>query len=153
MKASAKINYPVEDVFNIFIKAAKKDFKDFNEEDPIGCKIVKKIESAGSRRPECTIEITDYVENSKYEITTSNNVSSCKSTYTFVQKKDGYTVVSCEESQGGNGFMDSMTLMLVRFMAGRAFKKRFAVQMETLENQLKTREENLQRSEKKDTNN
>lgn len=42
MKASASLNYKVEEVFKVFIKAAKRDFKDFNKEDPIGCKIVKK---------------------------------------------------------------------------------------------------------------
>lgn len=149
MKASAKIDYPVEDVFKVFIKAAKKDFKDFNEDDPIGCKVVKKITSSGSRNPECTVEITDYVENSKYQITTSNDKSSCVSTYKFVQKKEGYTVVYFEESQGGKGMMDGLTLMIIRFMAKRAFKQRFEAQMENLRNELKLKEENLKRSKKK----
>lgn len=149
MKASAKINYPVEDVFQVFIKAAKKDFKDFNEDDPIGCKVVKKITSGGSRNPECTVEITDYVVNGKYQITTSNDKSSCVSTYKFVQKKEGYTVVSFEESQGGKGMMDGLTLMIIRFMAKRAFKQRFEAQMENLRNELNHKEENLKRSEKK----
>ena len=65
MKASASLNYKVEEVFKIFIKAAKKDFKDFDKENPVGCKVVKKIYS-GSRPMDCTVEITDYEENSKY---------------------------------------------------------------------------------------
>ncbi len=149
MKASGKINYPVEEVFNVFIKAAKREFKDFDEENPIGSKIVKNITSAGPKPMECTVEITDYIENKKYEITTSNKLSSCVSTYTFTQKKEGYTVVSFEESQSGKGMMDAFTLMLVRFAATRQFKKRFAAQIENLENQLKQKEENLKRSEKK----
>ena len=148
MKASGKINYPVEEVFDVFIKAAKREFKNFNEEEPIGSKIVKNISSAG-RPMECTVEITDYIENKKYQITTSNNLSSCVSTYTFTQRKEGYTLVSFEETQSGKGMMDALTLMLVRFAAFKQFKKRFAAQIENLENQLRQKEENIKRSEKK----
>ena len=102
MKASASLNYKVEEVFKVFIKAAKRDFKDFNKEDPIGCKIVKKIYS-GSRPMECTVEITDYEENAKYEITTTYGDVSCKSTYSFIQKGDGITLINFEEDQGTKG--------------------------------------------------
>ena len=40
-KGSAVLEYPIDDVFNIFIKAAKRDFPNFNEDKAVGCKIEK----------------------------------------------------------------------------------------------------------------
>ena len=62
MKAFGILDYPVEDVFHIFVKNAKKDFSDFNEDDATGCKIQKSINSEGPKPIECTIEITKYVK-------------------------------------------------------------------------------------------
>ena len=50
MKAFGILNYEVEDVFRIFMKNAKKDFSDFNEENPTGCKIKKSIQSASQNQ-------------------------------------------------------------------------------------------------------
>ena len=69
MKMTGTINYDVEDVFNHFIKNAKRDFSDFNEENPVGCKIEKDITTGGPKPIRCTVEITDYEKNGKYEIT------------------------------------------------------------------------------------
>ena len=147
MKASASLNYKVEEVFKVFIKAAKRDFKDFNKEDPIGCKIVKKIYS-GSRPMECTVEITDYEENAKYEITTTYGDVSCKSTYSFIQKGDGITLINFEEDQGTKGLFSSGTLWLQRIMAKKQFKIRFNGLIEELSNQLKTYTDNVKKSTK-----
>lgn len=65
MKAIGILNYPVEDVFHIFIKNAKKDFSDFNEEDATGCKIQKSINTGRPNPVECTVEITGYAKNEK----------------------------------------------------------------------------------------
>lgn len=148
MKASAKLNYKVEEVFKMFVKAAKRDFKDFNEKNPVGCKIVKKIYS-GSMPMECTVEITDYEENSKYEITTTRSKVSCKSKYTFKQKEDGTTIIKFEEDQGVEGFFSMSTLWLQRIMAMRRFKKRFNNLIEELKSQLDTYTANAEKSKKR----
>ena len=83
MKMTGTVNYEVEDVFNHFIRNAKRDFSDFNEENPVGCKVEKDITTGGPKPIKCTVEITDYEKNKKYEITTSNEYSTCISTYTF----------------------------------------------------------------------
>lgn len=41
MKAFGIVQYELEDVFRIFMKNAQKDFSDFNQENPVGCKIKK----------------------------------------------------------------------------------------------------------------
>lgn len=147
MKASASLNYKVEEVFKIFIKAAKRDFKDFDKENPIGCKVVKKIYS-GSRPMDCTVEITDYEENSRYEITTTYGDVSCKSTYVFTPKGDGITLINFEEDQGVKGLFSSGTLWLQRIMAKKQFKIRFNGLIEELNNQLKTYTDNVNKSTK-----
>lgn len=125
MKMTGIVNYEVEDVFNHFIKNAKRDFSDFNEDNPVGCKIEKDITTGGAKPIRCTVEITGYEKNGKYEITTSNEYSKCVSTYTFVGQKDGTTKLTISEKQTTQKFVQLATLYIQRFFARRAFKRTF----------------------------
>lgn len=146
MKAAGILNYPLEDVFHIFIKNAKKDFSDFNEEDAKGCKILKNITSGGDKPIECTIEITDYVKNEKYQITTSTDYASCVSTYYFKGQKDGTTKLEFEENQTTEKFFGYLSLWVQRYMARRNFKAKYNNIIDGLSNELKTYSENVKRS-------
>ena len=156
MKAFGIVQYELEDVFRIFMKNAKKDFPDFNEENPVGCKINKMIQSMGPKSLNCTIEITDYVENEKYQITTSTTfttgASTCVSTYMFKAQKDGTTKLEIEENQDSEKFISYATLWLQRFLAKRNFKAKVNNIAESLNNELKTYFANVERSKPKNTN-
>ena len=147
------MNYKLEDVFRVFMKNAKKDFSDFNEENPIGCKIKKTIQSAGPKPLDCTIEITDYKENEKYQITTSTTFttgeSNCVSTYMFMAQKDGTTKLVIDEDQGSERFMSYATLWLQRFLSKRNFKAKVNNIAESLNNELKIQFANVERSKPK----
>ena len=149
MKAFGILNYEIEDVFDIFIKNAKKDFSDFNEEDPTGCKIKKSIESVGQKPVECTIEITEYIKNKKYQITTSTSFSNCISTYIFKGQKNGTTKLIFEEQQGSDQFISYMMVYIQRFMARRSFKAKYNNIVESLNNEIKAYLTNLDRSKPK----
>jgi len=153
VKTFGILKYQVEDVFNIFIKNAKKDFSDFNEEDPTGCKIKKTIQSVGPKPIECTIEITEFIKNEKYQITSTTDfttgTSTCTSTYTFKGQKDGTTKLEFEEDQGTDKFISYMTIWLQRFMARRNFKAKYNNIIEGLNNELKTHFSNIERSKPK----
>jgi len=149
LKAFGILEYELEDVFHIFMKNAKKDFSDFNEEDPTGCKIKKSIESVGQKPVECTIEITEYIKNQKYQITTSTSFSTCVSTYTFKGQKNGTTKLIFEEQQGSEQFISYMMVYIQRFMARRSFKAKYNNIVESLNNEIKAYLTNLDRSKPK----
>ena len=153
MKAFGIVQYELEDVFRVFMKNAQKDFSDFNPENPVGCKIKKNIQSVGSKPLECTIEITEYIKNEKYQITTSTNfttgASSCVSTYMFKAQKDGTTKLAFEEQQSAGKFISYMTVWVQRFMARRSFKIKYNNIIEGLNNELKTYFSNIERSKPK----
>ena len=153
MKTFGILDYKVEDVFRIFIKNAKKDFSDFNEEDPTGCKIKKSIQSANSKSIECTIEITKFIKNEKYQITSSTNfstgLSTCTSTYTFKGQRDGTTKLEFEEEQSSEKFVSYITVWIQRFLARRNFKLKYNNIIEGLNNELKTYFSNIERSKPK----
>lgn len=149
MKAVGILNYPVEDVFHIFIKNAQGDFKDFNEEDATGCKFEKSINTGGKAPVKCTIEITEYVKNEKYQITTTSSFSKCISTYNFAGQKDGGTKIAFEEEQITEKFFGYMSLWIQRYMARRSFKAKYNNIIEALNNQLKTYYNNIERSKPK----
>jgi hypothetical protein len=153
LKTFGILDYKVEDVFRIFIKNAKKDFSDFNEEDPTGCKIKKSIQSANSKSIECTIEITKFIKNEKYQITSSTNfstgLSTCTSTYTFKGQRDGTTKLEFEEEQSSEKFVSYITVWIQRFLARRNFKLKYNNIIEGLNNELKTYFSNIERSKPK----
>jgi hypothetical protein len=150
MKAFGIVNYTVEDVFNIFVKNAKKDFSDFNEENAIGCKIEKNL-APGAKMPlQCTIEITEYIKNEKYQITTSTNRTTCTSTYTFEGLEDGTTKLIFDEQQGGPSLTSFMLLWVQRFLYRRQFKEKYKNLIEILNNELRIQFSNIERSKPKD---
>ena len=153
MKTFGILNYEVEDVFHIFVKNAKKDFSDFNEENPTGCKIKKTIQSVGPKPIECTIEITEFIKNEKYQITSTTDfttgTSTCTSTYTFKGQKDGTTKLEFEEQQGADKFVSYMTVWIQRFLARRNFKVKYNNIIDGLNNELKTYFNNIERSKPK----
>lgn len=150
MKMSGVVNYKVEEVFNIFNNNAKRDFKDFREDNAVGCKMVKDITTGGKKPIRCNIEITGYKKNLKYEITTSNKYSKCVSTYTFKPKTNGTTLLTLKETQSTPKFMQFMTLLFQRFLARQRFKASFNNIIESINNELKRYHENLERSTPKE---
>lgn len=153
MKMSGVVNYSVEEVFNIFTKNAKRDFKNFKEDKAVGCKIVKDITTGGQKPIRCTVEITGYIKNSKYEITTTNAYSKCVSTYTFKPQANGTTVLTLQETQGTPKFMQFITLIFQRFLARQRFKASFDNIIASINNELKRYHENLERSMPKEVAN
>lgn len=149
MKAIGILNYPLEDVFRIFIKNAKRDFSDFNEEDATGCKIEKSIKTGGPNPVKCTVEITEYKKNEKYQITTSTSFSKCVSTYNFKGQKDGTTKILLEENQTTDKFIGYASLWLQRFLVRRNFKAKYKNIIDGLNNELKTYYSNMERSKPK----
>lgn len=150
MKMSGVVNYKVEEVFNIFNNNAKRDFKDFREDNAVGCKMVKDITTGGKKPIRCNIEITGYKKNLKYEITTSNKYSKCVSTYTFKPQTNGTTLLTLKETQSTPKFMQFMTLLFQRFLARQRFKASFNNIIESINNELKRYHENLERSTPKE---
>ena len=71
---SAVINYPVEKVFNVFIRSAKRDFPKFNENKPVGSKVSKKVGAYSTQSATLEVEITDYKKNEIYAITSTSPV-------------------------------------------------------------------------------
>lgn len=66
---STVVDYPVEEVFKVFIRTAKRDFPKFNEKDPIGSAVIKQVGTYSAKTGTLRIEITDYKLNEKYQIT------------------------------------------------------------------------------------
>ena len=147
-KESALINYPVDDVFAIFAKAAKRDFPIFSEDNAVGCKIEKTLKNFNNAA-KCTVEITEYIKNKKYQVTTTTANSVCISTYTFTKKKDDATMIKLEEEQTTQNFMSYMTLIIQRMLAKKQFKEGFNAFVESLNIELKHKYDNIERNKGK----
>ena len=115
----------------------------------VGCRVEKDITTGGPKPIKCTVEITDYEKNKKYEITTSNEYSTCISTYTFLGQQDGTTRLTISEKQTTQKFIQLTTLYFQRFLARRAFKNSFKNIIDVLNNELRIHFENIERSKKK----
>lgn len=134
------VNYPVNEVFNVFIEASKKDFGDFDVNDAIG-KIRKKEGSAPTnsfasktikQNNGIIIEITDFKINELYEVKTND---------LYVQKyefkdEDNKTKLTITETFKNNSFFQIINDMVSRKLYKDVFKEKYENMAKTIENTI-----------------
>lgn len=133
---TVELNYPVEEVFKVFIRTAKRDFPKFNEKNPIGASVTRKAGNYSTKQSEVRVELTDYKLNEVYQITTAKNHVMFVSTYTF-KKIDEYTTeLTLEESDSTEGFFKGINSFMQNFLFKKRIKKRFSFLVQGLENEI-----------------
>lgn len=145
---SAVINYPIEKVFNIFIRSAKKDFPKFNESNPIGCKVVKKVGSYSAQSAKLEVEITDYKKNELYEIKSSSPNSNYISRYSFESVDENSTRITLLEDEVSKGFVPWFNVIVQNLAFKGRVKRRFEVFIEGLSREVEVFDEKLAKNSK-----
>ena len=145
---SAVIKYPVEDVFYIFVKTAKRDFPKFNENNPVGCKVQKNVGTYSTNSTQMTIEITKYEKNKVYEIMSSGNGVKYYSTYEFEEVDESSTKITLTEYHEEKGFINFFNSKLQNLLFKKRVKKRFAFFIEGLQREIEKRRENIEKNSK-----
>lgn len=137
-KNSAVVEYSDKEIFKVFKKMIKQDFPRFNEKDPVGTSVKKKIGSYSTKSAEAYIEITDYKENEVYEITTvtSKTQTTFISRYTLTPVEDGKTLFTLEQSQAGDGFFVTLNHFIQSIFFKGRIKKRFSFLLQGLDNEI-----------------
>ncbi len=124
-KNEAIIDYPVEDIFKLFKKIAKRDFPKFNEKNPIGCKVERQVGSYSVKEGKMLVEITGYEEYKLYEITSRYNRTTYISRYEFYPINSESTRLVLTEKQSAYGMMSFLNDIIAGiFFKGRV-RKRF----------------------------
>lgn len=145
---SAIVNYPVEEVFSVFIRTAKRDFPKFNENNPIGASVKKKVGAQSKKSQSLNVEITDYKKNELYKITSTSSNTVYYSTYQFEKIDGSSTRITLIEENETKGIIRGIN----HFFQGLSFKgrikKRFVYFMETLEREVENMREKLEKSSK-----
>ncbi|MBE6048625.1 MAG: DUF3284 domain-containing protein [Clostridium sp.] len=145
---SAVINYPVEKVFNVFIRTAKKDFPKFNESNPIGCKIVKKVGTYSAQSAKLEVEITNFKKNELYEIKSSSPSSIYTSKYTFEVVDENSTRITLVEDDVSRGFVPWFNVLIQNLVFKGRVKKRFTIFIEGLIREIDIFDEKLAKNSK-----
>lgn len=148
---STVVNYPVEEVFKVFIRVAKRDFPKFNEKDPVGCTVRKTVGAYSSKSAEVRIEITDYKKDELYQITTVRDKLIYVSTYRFKKIDDESTQIDLEEVENTPGLFPGLNTMLQNLVFKKRIRKRFEYFVTGLENEIEDFRHKVERhSTKKD---
>lgn len=145
---SAVINYPVEKVFNIFIKSAKRDFPKFNENNPVGSKISKKVGAYSTQSATLEVEITGYKKNELYAITSTSSDRIYYSTYKFEVVDENKTRITLEESDKSIGFVSYLNVIIQTFVFKGRVKRRFTYFIESLQREIERYDEKLAKTSK-----
>lgn len=144
---SAVVNYPVEEIFSVFIKTAKRDFPKFDESNPIGASIVKKLGSK-SKAATLTIEITDYKKNELYKITTTSSNAIYYSTYQFEKIDENSTNITLIEDNETQGIFTKINSFLQYVSFKGKVNRRFVRFIEALEREIENFREKLDKNSK-----
>ncbi|MGL5646434.1 MAG: DUF3284 domain-containing protein [Clostridium sp.] len=130
---STIIDYPVEEVFKVFIRTAKRDFPKFNEKEPIGCYVTKTVGTYSAKTGTCRVEITDYKLNELYQITSVKDKMVYVSTYTFEKETDESTKITLEETEDTPGAFQWANIIIQKVCFKGTVKRRFGVFANALE--------------------
>ncbi|MBE6049981.1 MAG: DUF3284 domain-containing protein [Clostridium sp.] len=145
---SAVINYPVEKVFNVFIRAAKKDFPKFNADNPVGLKISKKVGYYSSQSATLEVEIVGYKKNELYAITSTSSDRIYYSTYKFEVVGENNTRITLEESDKSKGFVSYLNVIIQTLVFKGRVKRRFTYFIENLQREIERFDEKLAKTSK-----
>lgn len=145
---SAVINYPVEKVFNVFIRSAKRDFPKFNENNPVGSKVSKKVGAYSTQSATLEVEITDYKKNEIYAITSTSPERIYYSTYKFEVVGENKTRITLEESDKSKGFVSILNVLIQTLVFKGRVKRRFTYFIENLQREIERFDEKLAKTSK-----
>ena len=148
-KNSVEANYPVEEVFKVFMRAAKRDFPKFDDKNPIGASVTKKGGAYAGKSVDMNVEVTDYKQNELYQITSVRNKLSFVSTYKFKKIDDNKCLFTLEESDSTAGIFKGINSMLQNLLFKSRIKKRFAFLVSGLEAEMKNYREMIEKNSKK----
>ncbi|MCR6515097.1 DUF3284 domain-containing protein [Clostridium sp. LY3-2] len=146
---SVELDYPVDEVFKVIIRTAKRDFANFNPKDPIGTYTTKTAGNYGMKQAKVRVEITDYKLNELYQITTVRDKLMFVSTYRFEDLGDSKTRFTLEESDCTEGFFKAMNGMIQNFVFKKRIKNRFSYLVQGLENEILTYREKVEKAKPK----
>lgn len=149
-KNTAELKYSRKEIFKIFKKQAKQDFPRFNSKEAKGTSTTKNIGYYANRSTKAYIEITDYIEDEIYEVTTTTSKTNITyiSRYTLEEIDENTTRLILEESQAGTGTFDTFNhIIQAIFFKGR-IKKRFNFMIQALENEIQQMRNNTGSSAK-----
>lgn len=145
---SVIINYPVEDVFRVFIKTAKRDFQNFDENNPIGCKVTKTVGAYSSMSAKMTIEIVDFKKNELYKIESRRDSSLYTSTYEFEKIDEESSRLRLTEEEHAEGWIPGFNSLLQHISFKSRVKKRFLIFVEALEAEIVRYRNNIEKNSK-----
>lgn len=119
------VNYPVEEVFAVFVKLAKRDFENFNLKNPTQANAIRNVGAYSVKEGKLLVKISDFKLNEVYEITSSTPTHTYVTRYELVPvNKDATNIVLVEKdiSVGPLNLINTFVAMI--FFKGRV-KKRF----------------------------
>ena len=133
---SVELSYPVEEVFKLFIRTAKRDFPRFNEENPVGCKVNKKVGAYSAGATTMEVEITGFVKNELYQIVSTNGSVKYTSTYEFEVIDENTTRLTLIEEDEKPGIFPWFNTLVQSVLFKGRVRKRFIYFVERLEEEL-----------------
>lgn len=147
---SAIVKYPVEEVFSVFIRTAKKDFPSFDEKNPVGTSVIKKVRGAkkSAKSPDLKVEITEYKKNELYKITSTSADTVYYSTYKFEKSDENSTMITLIEENETKGMIRWASHLLQSLSFSGKVKKRFLYFMDILEREIESMREKLEKNSK-----
>jgi hypothetical protein len=145
---SAIVKYPVKEIFSVFIRIAKRDFPKFNESNPVGTSVTKKVGAYSIKSASLNVEITDYKENELYKITSTGSDTIYYSTYQFEKIDENSTRITLIEENESKGIITWINYLLQNLSFRGRVKRRFVYFMETLEREIESMREKLEKSSK-----
>lgn len=145
------VGFPLQEVFRIYKKTAKRDFPKFNEKEAVGTSVSRQVGAYGNKKTTMLVTITGYEPNKLYEVTSTHRDITYKSRYEFNSIDENTTKITLiEETHGSGGVFEVINNVLAIIIYRWKVKKRFKALILGLEKEIQDVRNRVEKSKPKE---
>lgn len=148
IKGSEIFNYSIEDTFDGFMKVTKREFRKFNDKNPVGSKFDKVVKQNSKMTLKMVTEVTAFEVNKLYEVKSTLGEDIYISRFTFKDAGDNMTKVTLEEIQNPKNIMSKIGVVISGFSGGSKVKNKLNNMSSLVEEEVQRKLNNLSKNKK-----
>lgn len=136
------LDYDSKTIFEFFHKTAEVDFGKFDDKIAIGLFVEKQIGNYSLKEGTAKVEISDYIKDKIYEITTYIGQTIYKTRYELESIDENKTKLTLKENEVSDKFIGKLNSFVTSFLFKKRVRNRFNYMVKQLNQELvKYREE------------
>lgn len=149
IKGSEVVDYSLQETFEGFMKVTKKEFRRFDDKNPVGSKFERVVKQNQSNTLKMMTKVSAYEKDKLYESESVLNEDVYISRYTFEDIGDEMTRITLEEIQKPKNFMSKVGVALSGLTGGSKVKTKLKNTGILIVEEIERKKKNINKNNKR----